>query len=178
MKKYSLHIAIISMIWLVVGTFLTAGILAQKLLFLIWAIGLLYSSYLQKNWVFTYLEVVALAGSLLAFFFFDPIYKYIILGIIWIIIMWFVFKQKLLQKEKYWVFWILWLTMLALWYASNSGWNLAFFFWFLWLGSLFMCVYSACAIHFQKDKLAIIFLVLNILFMISPSIELLRIYNG
>lgn len=161
---------------LIVWIFLPSGIILQKILFLVWALGLFYSSFLEKNWIFMYLQLVASLWALLSFFVIDPIYKFILLWLVWIIVMFYIFRKKLFQKEKYWIFGIVWLTFLALWYASNWTENLVLFFGCMWLWALFMCIYAAFPIYLKKDKLSIIFFVLNVFFFINPAISLWKIY--
>lgn len=167
-KKYSFHISIIAMILLVIGTFIQGG-MAQKILFVVGAPILAFTAYLNGQKTLMTLQTVITLGAILAFFKnLPPIVRYSIMvgssvaGIAYLI------KINYYEKDKWWPMAGLGLIGIALGFATNAAAYPVLFNSLIGIGGILVAVYSAIGFFVLEDKIAVIWLILNIIFSINP----------
>ena len=174
LRKYSLGIGIVAMILLAAGTFVEGGSLLQKLLFLIGAPALAFTAYLNKQKMFMIIQIIATIGSALAFLTsFSDILRYSVmigsgfLGIGYLI------KIKYSKEDVWWPLGGLGLLSIAIGFATNAIAYPVQFNFLLASGGILVALYSAIGFFHMKVRIAAIWLVLNIIFSISPILFLL-----
>jgi hypothetical protein len=164
-----------AMTLLIVGTFIEGGSLLQKILFAIGASVLGLVAYFNKQRMLTILQAVATIGAILAFTSLLPAFKYgLMLGSAVVGVIYLVKKHN--YKEDPWsTIASLGLILFAVGLATNPlqspiVWSLAFIF-----GGILVAVYSAIGFFKNKIKIAAIWLILNLLLTINPTLLLLKI---
>jgi hypothetical protein len=168
-EKYSVHIGIISMTLLILGTFAEPGSTTQKMLFLLPAPTLGYTAYVAKQRMFTALQAVVTIGALLAFLPHLPLsVRYIILAISALAGVTYLIKNQYIKIDKYWPLGGIGIFLLAFGYSTNPITDAKNFSILLATGGLLVAAYSAIGYFKLKNKIALIWLILNILFIINP----------
>ncbi len=167
-QRASLIFGVLAMIGLVVGTFLQGGSLAQKLLFLIGAIALTVLAYLNKLKMFMVIEIVVSLSAILAFVNMAMQLKYLILIGASIVGVGYLIKINFFKEDKWWPIGGLGLLLIAAGLATDATAYPFLFNLFLGLGGIFVAIYSAIGFFLLKVKIALIWLILNIFFSISP----------
>ncbi|MFA5747707.1 MAG: hypothetical protein WC872_01205 [Candidatus Absconditabacterales bacterium] len=177
-KKEDIYIGIVAMIMLIIGVFFPGGSMTQKILFLIGAPILRFTSYLDKQKVFFALEAVISIGALLAFFpHIGNFLRYGIMIVIGIVAFVYLIRINIFRKEIWAPIGALGLLCLAIGFATNAIVHPLTFNFLLFFGSLLMAVYSAIEFWKLKIKLSVIFLILNIIFLINPLIYIISHFN-
>lgn len=169
LEDYSLHISVVAMVLLVIGTFIQGG-MTQKILFVIGAPILALTAYLNGQKMLMTLQTVITIGSILVFFEgLSPIVRYSIIigsGIIGIA---YLIKIDYYEKDKWWPMGGLGLLAMAFGFATNAAAFPILFNSFLLFGGALIAAYSAIAFFLLNDKIAVIWLILNIIFTINPT---------
>jgi len=170
-KKYSL---VISLIWLcstITGMILTTGSITQQILFFLGAVLLTISAFLSKQQMFFAMQIVASTGALLWLISIIPNLRiYIYMGLTTIGAITYILKNWFHKTDKFYIIGIISLSLLALWFATDPGVNILLFNILLASGGLFIAIYSSLEFFILKSRIAIIFMILNILFIIKPII--------
>lgn len=175
-QKYSLLISIIWLCCTITGITLTqTGSLEQKTLFLSWAFLLWIWALLSKQQMFSAMQMVATVWAVL--WFFTEISNLRIYICMWIVTLWtisYIIIKGYHKTDKFSFIWIISLSLLALWFATNP-WEFPLLFnIFLATWGFLITLYSALEYFSTKTKIAIIFFVLNILFIIKPIIFIFK----
>ena len=169
LKKHSLTISIGAMILIILGTLVEGGSLFQKLLFVIGAPFLGFAAYLNKQKMFTSLQIVVTIGAILAFCsFLLPLSKYIILVGAGIISIGYLVKTKFSREDPFWTIGGTGLLGLAFGLATDAVCFPILFNSLLVIGGVLIAVYSAIGFFWLKVKISLIFLILNVIFIINP----------
>lgn len=161
---------VLAMVGLVVGTFLQGGSLAQKFLFLVGAMALTILAYLNRQKMFMVIEIVVSLSAILAFVSMATQLKYLILIGASIIGVGYLIKINFFKEDKWWPIGGLGLLLIAAGLATDATTYPFLFNLFLGLGGIFVAIYSAIGLFLFKVKIAVIWLILNIFFSISPMI--------
>lgn len=174
-EKWPLIIGIIAMVLLVIATLLEGGSDTQKILFLIGVPTLGITAYMDKQKMFTVLQSVVTIGAILAFFpTVSEEIKYVILlggallGIVYL------FKLKYYKEDKFGWIGTVGLLSIAAGLATNAILHPIWFNFFLGAGGSIVAVYSTLNFFRYKVKIALIWIVLNVLFAINPILNLLK----
>ncbi len=174
-QKSILLVGLIAMILLVMGTFVEGGSFLQKILFVIGASVLGVVAYFNKQKIFTILQAVATIGAILAFISLAPTFRYgIMLGSAAIGIYYLIKKQSY-KADPWGIIASLGLILFAIGLATNPlqspiVWSLAFIF-----GGVLVATYSAIGFFKNKIKIAVIWLILNLLLTVNPILLLLKL---
>ena len=153
-------IGVIGLLSFIVGT-LMPGSPSQKVYFLIGAILLTVSSYLEKNVFFTVLEAILVIGSILTFLNLSTMTIAIITFVI-VIITVIYFAAKGLFKERYLIFGTIGLFFLAIGVGTLNP--IAYT-----IGGFFLVIYAYFS--FKKGyQIALLFIILNAIFTITSAI--------
>ena len=172
--QWPLFIGIISMVILVLGTIADGGSQLQKILFILGAPILGITAYADKQKMFTILQSIATLGAILAFFQGFPTIKYglmstaVILGLIYLA------KTKYFDTDKWGLVGAVGLVCIAMGFATNAISSPFLFGFFLGIGGLLVAIYSAIQYFHYKIKIALIWVILNIIFSISPLLMLIK----
>lgn len=174
LRKYSLIIGIIAMTFLIAGTIVQGGSLLQKSLSLVGATMLAFTAYLNKQKMFIVIQIIVSIGAILAFFSSLPdILRYSLLlgGVIFGI--GYLIKIKYSKEDAWWPLGGLGLLFIAVGFATNAVVHPILFNSLLAVGGILVALYSAVGFFHFKVRIAIIWLVLNIIFGIIPLITIL-----
>jgi hypothetical protein len=174
LRKGSLVIGIVAMVLLVTGTLIEGGSLLQKILFLFGAPMLAFTAYLNKQRMFMIIQIIVTIGSILAFFTNLPDFlRYSIMvgggffGIGYLI------KIKYSKEDIWWPLGGLGLLSIAVGFATNAVAHQLLFNSLLAIGGILVAIYSAIGFFHLKVRIAFIWLVLNVIFSISPLLIIL-----
>jgi hypothetical protein len=174
-QKIILLAGLTAMTLLIIGTFIEGGSLLQKFLFVIGASALGLVAYFNKQRMLTVLQAVATIGAILAFTGLMPAFRYglmlgsAIIGVIYLV------KKHNYKEDPWSAIASLGLILFAIGLATNPlqspiVWSLAFIF-----GGLLVAIYSAIGFFKNKIKIAAIWLILNLLLTVNPTLLLLKI---
>ncbi|MBN2690062.1 MAG: hypothetical protein JXR42_05670 [Gammaproteobacteria bacterium] len=153
-----LLLGVIGLTAFVIGTFYPPSFL-QKVLYLVGALLLTSSAALDKNIFFTVLEVVVVVGTFIAFFPLSALIKAGVpaaLTLLAILYLWHMEEIKNLLG----ILGCIGLLLLAAGFATSE--SIVYFF-----GSLVLSTYSIIVFLKNKDKLAMIFVILNVFFALG-----------
>jgi len=176
-KNIFLFAGILAMIGLVTGTFLQGGSLAQKILFLIGALALMLLAYVNHQKMFLVIGVVVVLSAALAFWDTALLIRYLIFVGASIIGIGYLFKINFSREDKYWPIGAFGLLLLAAGFATDAAVYSVLFNVFLGLGSILVAIYSGIGVFLYKNKIAWIWLILNIFFSINPAINIEKIFG-
>lgn len=175
-KILSLIIGIIAMILLVVGTIAHGGSLIQKILFVIGAPILGITAFANKQKMLTALQLVATIGAIIVFFpIISEIGKYLILVGASLIAIIYLIKSDYYKTDKYGLIGSIGLLFIAGGFATDATIHLVLFSILLGVGGLIVALYSWLNFVHYKTKIALIWVVLNIIFSINPILNLLKL---
>ncbi|MDO8554292.1 MAG: hypothetical protein Q7S22_05770 [Candidatus Micrarchaeota archaeon] len=168
-EKWSLFIGVFAMILLVAGTLSESGSLLQKFLFLIGAPILGITAYVDKQKMFTTLQVIASLGALIAFFpnLSDAVRYGLMIGGT-AIALFYLIKIKYFKEDNWGWLGSVGLICIAFGFATNANLSPLWFGLFLGAGGLLVAAYSTISLFHYKIKIALIWLILNIIFSINP----------
>ena len=174
--KWPLVVGIIAMLLLVTGTLSEGGSTIQKILFVIGAPALGITAFMDKQKMFTALQTVATIGAVLAFFpEFPETLKYAVLLGAGIIGIFYLLKTRYYKEDRFGWLGSVGLLSIAAGFATNAVTYPVLFSVFLGAGGLIVALYSALNFYHYRVKIALIWIVLNILFSINPILNLLKI---
>lgn len=175
-KYWPILIGIIAMLFLVYGTLSESGSQIQKILFVVGAPMLGLTAYFSKQKMFTILQLVATLGAVLAFFpGLSAEFKYLLMGAAAIFGLIYLERAKCFENSKLELIGALGLISIAVGFATDSLTSPFLFGIFLGLGGILVALYSAIQFFNYKIKIALIWLVLNILFSINPLLLIFRL---
>ena len=168
-RSHSIELGIVSMVLLVFGTLAPAGSLTQKLLFLVPAPILGYTAYVAGQRMFTALQAVVTVGAVLAFFEGIPsLMRYGLLvgcGLIGVV---YLIRTDYIKVDKWWPIGGIGIVILSFGYSTSALAHPVLFSGLLAVGGILVAIYSAIGYFHFKVKVAIIWLALNIMFVINP----------
>jgi hypothetical protein len=167
LKKHKISFGIIGFIFVIMGTLLAPSSLEQKVCYLLGSIFLLTMSSLDLQLYFILLQIVILAGAIVAFFPIPVFYKAavpIALSIFSVLL--FLFKGYL--KDPNQIFGCLGLLLLAAGYAVS---NPIIYF----LGGLVVMIYSYISYR-RGIKTALLFALLNLVFSVTSAYAIWQAY--
>jgi hypothetical protein len=169
LRRYSVHLGIVSMVLLVFGTLAPAGSPAQKLLFLLPAPVLGYTAYAAGQKMFTALQAVVSVGAVLAFFESVPSpLRYGLLvgcglaGVAYLV------SVDYIREDRWWPLGGVGIVVLSFGYSTSALAHPLLFNGLLGVGGILVAAYSALGYFHLRVKVAFIWLVLNVLFVINP----------
>ena len=146
LKKHSLAIGTGAMILIIMGTVVEGGSLLQKLLFVIGALILGFVAYLDKQKMLLTLEII------------------VIIGVVYLI------RIKFSKEDVWWPIGGAGLLFLAVGLATDAVSSPILFNSLLGIGGILIAIYSAIGFFYLRVKIAIIWLILNLIFVINPLI--------
>ena len=168
MKKYlNTSLGILGLTLTIIGTFLDPNLI-QKTFFISGASLLLVSSILEKASFFIILEIIVLAGTLVAFFPISTIAKAgvpVTLSIVSII---YLAKQGILH-DRVNIVGCLGLLFLATGFAIS---NPIIYF----LGGLTLSIYSYLSYRVSQLTIALLFAILNAVFTVTSVISIIKLF--
>ena len=153
-------VGVIGLLFFIVGT-LIPGSPFQKYFFLVGAILLTISSYLEKNVFFTVLEAIVTIGAILTFLSLSNITIAVITFIIVIITVLY-FAAKGLFKERYLIIGTIGLFFLAIGVGTLNP--IAYT-----IGGFFLTIYAYFSFK-RGYQIALLFIILNSIFTITSAI--------
>ncbi|MFC2175041.1 hypothetical protein ACFLQ2_04220 [archaeon] len=172
---WPLVVGIIAMVLLVAGTVSEGGSVIQKVLFVIGAPALGVTAYANKQKMFTALQSVATVGAVLAFFPVVPgVLRYVTLVGAGLLGVAYLFKTGYYKEDKFGWIGTIGLLCIAAGFATNATLHLLWFSLFLGVGGLVVAAYSALNFFHYKIKIALIWVVLNVLFSVGPILNLVK----
>ncbi len=172
--RNSLVIGIVAMVLIIIATLAQGGSLLQKTLFLIGAPVLGLTAWTNKQKMFIVLQIVVSLGAVLAFFSGVPQearYAVIVGG--GVVGMAYLTKTNYSREDAWWPLGGLGLLVLAAGLATDAAANPLMFNSLLAAGGIIVALYSAIGFFHLKVRIAAIFLVLNIIFVINPALIIL-----
>ena len=174
LKRYALVISIAGMILMIVGAIIEGGCLLQKILFLSGVLTLGLAACLNKQKMFIVMQIVLSIGAVLAFCGWLSLFlRYFIMSGASLIGIFYLIKINFSKKDAWWPLGGMGLLILAVGLATDAI-NFPILFNSLLLGGgILIATYSAIEYFCFKVKLAIIFLILNLIFSINPLIIIL-----
>jgi len=175
LKKNSLYVSILGLCCQITGILLPAWSIEQKIVFFFGTSILGLWAMLVKQHMFSSMQIVAFLGVIVWFFPDLPLLAVITLvsGAL-IFALWYLYKTNYYKHDKFAILWIVSLFSLALWFATNPLDYPILFNTFFLGGWAIIAVYSALEFFLLKIKVASIFMILNILFIIKPLIYLIK----
>jgi hypothetical protein len=174
LKRGALAISIGAMILIIVGSIIEGGCLLQKLFFLIGASALIIPVYLNKQKMFMVLQIVVTIGAILAFCgWLSLLLRYFIMASASLIGIFHLIRINFFKEDPWWPLGGIGLLALAAGLATDAINFPILFNSLLASGGILLATYSAIELFCFKVKLAIIFLVLNLIFSINPLIIIL-----
>ena len=178
LRKYSLHVGIFAMILLVAGTFAVGGSLLQKILFLVGVPLLGFSAFLNKQKMYTILQLVVTVAAILAFFDSLPdAFRYGIMLGAGLLGIGYLVKINYFKQDVWWPVAGLGLLSIAAGFATNAALHPVMFNSLLAFGGMLVAAYSAIGFFHFKVKIAIIWLVMNIIFAVNPTLIVLHSFG-
>ena len=162
------YAGIIAMIILLAGVISQPASVIQKCLFLIGGLMLTAVAYLNRQWMLFVLQIVISFGAVLAFSGLGEIPKVaILLGAALIGILKLAWSGHF--KNDFWnIVCCVGLFMVAAGVATDANAHQLLFGLLLGIGSLLVALYSFVDYYFQKDHVAVIWFILNLVFAINP----------
>lgn len=168
-------IGIIAMLLLVYGTLSESGSQIQKVLFVVGAPMLGITAYFNKQKIFMVLQLIVTLGAMLAFFpGLERENTYLLMGAAGTLGVHYLNKTKCFKNTEEELSSVVGLILIAFGFATNPVTDPLLFGIFLGFGGLLVALYSAIQFFTYKIKIAIIWLILNILFSINPILLIFK----
>lgn len=175
-KKIFLGIGIVGMTVSVIGTFLPDGDLLQKIFFLIGACSLVSTAIFNKQTMFIALQAVIIVGAILGFFSKVSVeWKYLIMGISALIPIVYLLSIRYFKKDLSGIIGGGGLICIALGFAVSADAAPMLFYSLLAAGGFFVAVYSAIGFFHYKVRISVLWLILNVVFIVNPVRMLVKI---
>ncbi len=167
-SEWIFYTGILAMVLLIIGILQQPSSLPQKSLFLVGSVLLAAVAYLNKQTMLLSLQVIIVIGSALAFIQLGGAQKYGILAMASILAIIYLISIKNFKKDPWSIICTLGLILIAVGYVTDATVNPLFFGLSLGLGSVLVALYSFMDYYFQKDHVAVIWFILNLVFAINP----------
>jgi hypothetical protein len=164
------YIGLIGMFILIFGVFSQPASHLQKSLFLIGASILTLVAIKDNQKMLLVLQALMTFANVLAFLDFGGILKYGILLAFAIVGIGYLVFIKYYEKDRFGLIGTAGLLLLALGCATDANMYPLYFGILLGVGALLVAVYSLIDYYYTKDKISLIWFVLNIIFAINPLI--------
>ncbi|VVC03278.1 Uncharacterised protein [Candidatus Bilamarchaeum dharawalense] len=177
-QKYSsiiFYVGLVAMGILIAGVLSEPASLLQKILFFLGALGLTVVAHGNKQLMLFVLQIIICLGSILAFLDIGDMVKYAILLGAGIFVIGHVVMTKKYKKDRWGPICIVGLMLIAAGMATNAATYPLYFGLFLAMGSILVAFYSFMDYVYNKDKIAIIWLILNLIFAINPILLVISI---
>jgi len=165
---WTFYFGIVAMFLLLVGVISQPASLLQKSLFLIGALMLTITAYLNVQWMLFVLQVVISLGAIIAFMGMGEIVNYTLLLGAALIGTAGLVRAKHFKSDPWSIVSCVGLFLVAAGIATDAIAHQLFFGLFLGVGSLLVALYSFVDYYFKKDNIAIIWFILNLVFAINP----------
>jgi len=163
------------MLLLVAGTLAEGGSLLQKILFLIGAPALGITAYVDKQKMFTVLQAVATLGAVLAFFpSVSEAARYCLMGAVAIVGLAYLVRRGYFSSDRWGWLGSAGLILIAMGFATDPVSSPLLFGIFLGVGGLAVAAYSAISFFHYKVRIAVMWLVLNVIFSINPILIFIK----
>ena len=171
LNRHSLTIGVIAMVLLIIGTLVEGGTLVQKLLFVIGSPILGLTAYLNKQKMFTTLQIIVTIGAILAFFNnISVILNYAVMISSSLFGLGYLIKINYFKEDMWWPVGGLGLLIIATGFATSAVDYPIMFNSLLGIGGILVALYSAIGFFHLKVRIAVIWLILNVVFSINPLI--------
>ncbi|MDD5172459.1 MAG: hypothetical protein PHF60_05495 [Candidatus ainarchaeum sp.] len=167
-SRWIFYSGIAAMILLIIGVLSEPSSLPQKSLFLIGSVVLTVVAHLNKQRMLLALQSIITLGSILAFVDLGGIIKYILLFGASAVVIWYLVSIKNYKKDPWSISCTAGLILVAIGYVTDATADPLYFGLYLGLGSLLVALYSFIDYFYNKDKIAIIWFILNVVFAINP----------
>lgn len=175
-RKYSFHAGIALMSLAIIGTFLENGSSLQMAFFLISAISLCLVAYLNSQKMFTVLQGVVSIGAFIPFLELSNIIKSVIMALSGLLAIAYLVKINYLKEDKWWPIGGVGIIGLAVGFAVNGAGHLLLFNLLLAFAGITIAAYSAIGFFHLKNRISLIWLILNGVFFINPLILTLKFF--
>ncbi len=163
----NLSLGVIGLTLIIIGNFLPP-LLVQKELYMLGSVFLLTSSILEKHTFFVILQVVVLAGTIIAFAPIGAVFKAAVpIGLSIIAIIYFITQGML--KDLHSIVGIIGLVFLAAGYAIS---NPIIYL----LGGFFLAIYSFISYR-HGHKIGLIFFILNVVFTCTAGVAVYHMFQ-
>jgi hypothetical protein len=173
-ENLALGIGIVGMVLTVVGIYLEPGMMVQKFLFLIGAALLIASAIMTDQKMYIALTSVVLLGTILGFVQgFSVEGKYIVIGVGALIALVYLAVIGHFRRDPWAVLGCLGLIFVGAGYAVDAVSTPLLFNAALAGGSLAVAIYSLIRFFFYGIKVAMVWVVLNVIFLVAPLSYLL-----
>ena len=167
------YIGIFALLLLIyVISFISFGSILQRLLILFGAFLLFVVATFGKQKVLQALELVVAIGSIVSFLSLTALYALALMLFVAIIMVIYLYSISHYRKEPIGLMGSFGFVLLALGLAVNNGANTLIASSALGFGALTIAIYSGGAFLLYKNRIQLIFVVLNIAFAINPFILL------
>jgi len=167
-NRWIFYAGLFAMVLLLVGVFSEPSSLLQKTLFLIGAIILTIVAYLNNQRMLFALQIIISVGSILAFLELIGIIKYAILFAASAVAIVYLLIIKNYKSDPWSITCSAGLILIAAGFATDASIYPLYFGLSLGLGGLLVAFYSFIDYFYNKNKIAIIWFVLNLVFAINP----------
>ncbi|MFH1221957.1 MAG: hypothetical protein V1492_02630 [Candidatus Micrarchaeota archaeon] len=170
------YIGLVGMLILIAGVLLQPGSLLQKSLFLLGAVIMTMVALQNKQKMLSALQIIIVLGNVFSFFpsIEGPIKYGILVGASLIGVTYLVLT-KYYQEDKFGLVGSCGLLMLAVGFATDAVTYPLYFGFLLGVGSLLVAAYSFTDYYYHKNRTALIWVILNIVFAISPLLMVVSI---
>jgi len=165
---------VVGMCVTIAGTFLEGGVLLQKIFFLSGALALTLTAIYNKHPLYMALQGVIIIGAVLGFFSnIATEYKYVILLIPTIAAIIYLIYESYFRRFPCAVSGAIGLVFIALGFSVDAVSNPWLFNLYLVIGGAGVALYSGAYFFHSKDRIAVLWFVLNVVFSINPLIYLI-----
>jgi len=174
-KQWATWLGIFAMVLLVIGAFLPGGCLAQKILFVVGAPTLGVTAVVNRQAMFSGLQIVVTVGAVVAFFPTMPNEaRYLLMLFLAAFVTYWLWDDGYYEQDRSGWIGTAGLALIAVGLATPVALYPLLFFVALGLGGLLVAVYSGFSIA-GGFRLGWIWLILNLLFAANPLMQLTRI---
>ena len=171
------YVAIAAMILLVYSfSFLSFGTLLQKSLILTGAFVLFLVALFGKQKVLQALQLVLVTGAIIGFFILSMLYALVIMLFVAALMVIYLYSIGHYKKEPVGVIGSFGFCFFALGLAFNTGSTPLIAGLFLILGAFVIAAYSALAFYLYKNRLQLVWIVLNLALSAGPILLVLSLY--
>jgi len=172
-KDWSLILGIFAMLLLVWGTFAVQSSFFQKILFLIGAFGLGVTAFFNNQKMFMAIQAVVTIGAVIGFFeqLNQNLRYFIIIGVA-VLSLVYLSKINYFKKDKWGVVGSIGLLLFAYAFSINSVENSNLFNELILIGGLLVAFYSSISFFKNKVRIALIWVILNLMLCINPILTL------
>ena len=173
--KWHEYLGILAGLFIIAGTLFYPGSLEQRLLFLLGAPLLAVTAYVDRQKMFTALQGVVTTGAIIAFFDISVLWRYAILLSVALLSIVYLIKTDYYNTDKYGWIGTIGLLCFAMAFAAGGSIHPAIFSSLLIVGGLSLTIYSIFNFVVYKTRIALIWVFLNLVLIITPVITLFRV---